>query len=347
MVFFRLDRAAQIAVIGAALAAGPGCYGSHGDDEEDDADGGDARDAQDARDDVFVVDDVPDAMEVRDDADDGDVHVDYVPDAMEVRDDAGGREDFVVDDVPDAMEVRDDAEPDYIVDCVPYPMCTAAAAATLSTSAVESLPTHAVAEVRIAGLDAAHVECSAPPCLEVVPEGGAGTVSDVTAVAADRIRFRYENEDLGWDPVRLDLTWRVACVEAGSFREETARGTAWACRDTDDRIMIVADPGACPGVADPPPPPMARVAAAPRPSARGDLELRAAPHRTGEWRISALGPRAPSVSYRWVATGGILRLLSNTEALFSPAPDADVSMVQVAAFTPSGVTVKVFRRRRG
>jgi hypothetical protein len=32
--------------------------------------------------------------------------------------------------------------------------------------------------------------------------------------------------------------------------------------------------------------------------------------------------------------------------LFRPAPEAAVSLVQVAAFTPQGVTVQVFRRRR-
>jgi hypothetical protein len=38
-------------------------------------------------------------------------------------------------------------------------------------------------------------------------------------------------------------------------------------------------------------------------------------------------------------------MLADDEALFRPAPVAGVAMIQVAAFTPTGVTIQVLRRK--
>ena len=303
MVFFRLNRTAQLAAVGAALAAG-GCYQSYLDEDAD------ARDTRDTR-------------------EDGDI--------------------FVVDDVPDVMEVRDDAvEPDFVVDCVPYPMCEDVPGTSLAVATVRTTADFAVAELQLEGFDDwVYLECSSPDCLTVTPAGGFGAVSDVEFEWPNRFRFRYTNSELStWhDPVRLDLEWRVMCYDWGSGdRLETVRGTAWACRDYENNISIFADPGSCPTIDDPLPKPMAQLE--PEASASGGLELRAVANGPGEWRIRALGPAVPRVSYRWVASGGVLELLSDAEALFRPAAQAAVSMVQVAAFTPQGVTVQVFRRRR-
>ncbi|NMC72439.1 MAG: hypothetical protein GYA57_20615 [Myxococcales bacterium] len=304
MVFFRLSRTAQLAAVGAALAAG-GCYQSYSDEDAGDAD---ARDARDTR-------------------EDGDV--------------------FVVDDVPDVMEVRDDAvEPDFVVDCVPYPMCTDVAAASLSVVAAESTTTYVVVDLELPELDDwLYYECTSPDCLTVTPLGGVGTVRDISFIWPGRFRFRYDYPPSYWDPVRLDLAWRVVCEDwTTGMRTLTVNGTVWVCRGYDDRILVAGDPEMCPTIDDPLPKPMAELE--PEASPSGGLELRAAKAGPGAWRIRALGPAAPRVSYRWIASGGVLDLLSDAEALFRPAPDAAVSMVQVAAFTPQGVTVQVFRRRR-
>lgn len=307
MVFFRLNRTAQLAAVGAALVSGPGCYQSFSDEDAGDAD---ARDTSEVRDGVEVVD---------------------APDA------------------PDVSDVREDVyEPDFVVDCVPYPMCEDVPGSGIAVAAVEQAADFAVAELRLEGFDDwLYLECSSPDCLRVEPAGGFGTVSDVEFEWPDRFRFRYTNPELStWhDPVRLDLEWLVMCYDWGSGdRLETVRGTAWACRDYENHISIVADPGSCPTIDDPLPKPMAQLE--PEASPSGGLELRATANGPGEWRIRALGPAVAKVSYRWVASGGVLELRSQAEALFRPAPEAAVSMVQVAAFTPQGVTVQVFRRRR-
>lgn len=304
MVFFRLNRTAQLAAVGAALSAA-GCYQSYSDEDAGDAD---ARDTRDTR-------------------EDGDI--------------------FVVDDVPDVMEVRDDAtEPDFVVDCVPYPMCTELAGTDLSVVAAESTTEYVVVELQIPGLDDwVYLECSSPDCLTVTPAGGLGTVSDVTFEWPNRFRFRYTYPPSHWDPVRLDLAWRVVCEDwTTGMRTETVPGLVWACRGSDGRILAAGDPDMCPTIDDPLPKPMAQLE--PEASPSGGLELRAAANGPGEWRLRALGPAVPTVSYRWIASGGVLELQSDAEALFRPAPGAAVSMVQVAAFTPQGVTVQVFRRRR-
>jgi len=306
MVFFRLNRTAQIAAIGAALATG-GCYQSYSDEGAGDADARDARDA---------------------------------------REDGDG---FVVEDVADGMEAWDDAEEpaDFVVDSVPYPMCTDVAGAGLSVVAAESTTSSVVVELELPELaDGLYYECTSPDCLTVTPLGGLGTVRDITFVWPGRFRFRYDYPPSYGDPVRLDLAWRVVCEDwTGGRRTLTVRGTVWACRGHDGRIVVVGDPGMCPTVDDPVPKAMAELE--PEASPSGGLELRAVPAGPGTWRIRAVGPAASQVSYRWIASGGVLQRVSDGEALFRPAPEAAVSMVQVAAFTPHGVAVQVLRRRRG
>jgi hypothetical protein len=305
MIFYRLNRPAQVALIGAALAA-PGCYLSHGDPDDD----ADARDTRDAR-------------------DDGDT--------------------LVVDDVPDSWEVRDDVEPDMVVDCVPYPNCSDIEAGALGVTAVEASSTWGVADVKVAAPAVpawSPLECSGYPCLAVTPEGGVGTVSDVTWVDPTTIRFRYTNAAMTWgDMIRLDLSWRFYCDDPSTgFRETTLAGTAWACRDDSFNIMITGSEGECPMVIDCAPMPMARSEPSPGAPSSGALSLQARSEADGTVRLRASGP-AGTRSYRWLASGGTLRMVSDAEAVFEPERSAGLFMVQVAAFTRAGVTIQVFRRR--
>ncbi|MBI5502935.1 MAG: hypothetical protein HY907_22010 [Deltaproteobacteria bacterium] len=300
MIFFRLDRPAQLALIGAALVA-PACYGSHGD-------GADGSDVADVREDGGVVD----------------------------------------ADAPDVPDARDDAiDPDMVVDCVPPPNCGDVTTGSLTVRPFETALEYGVGEVVLAVPSVppwADFSCSAYPCVSIVPAGGAGTVSDVVAVDRTTYRFRYTNPGLTWDaPVRLDVSWRVNCEDAGGWREETVAGSAWACRDATGSIAVTGTAAECPSVVDDVPPPMVR-ALPPGSKAPDGLRLRAVPASGGELRLRAEAP-AGTRSLRWLASGGTLRMLADDEALFRPGPVAGVAMVQVAAFTPGGVSIQVFRRK--
>ena len=322
MIYFRLKRPAQVALIGAALAA-PGCYGSHGEE------------------DAHVSDPLPDSLEVSD-----------VPDSREVpevRDDGYYHDDPPMEswDIPDA----DDAEPDdFVVDMAPYPNCGDTATATLATRGVEAGADFGVGEVT---LDAPAIEpyesleCGAWPCVDVVPDGGFGTVSEVTMSADRTARFRYANPLMTYgDVVHLEIRWRIYCMDPGAMREETVVGSAWACRDDASNIQITGSVGECPSVIDVAPMPMARNGSTSNTPTADSLALRAVPIPGGAFRLRAFGP-ASTRSFRWVASGGKLRMVSDAEAIFQPDDDAGLCMVQVAAFTRSGVSIQVFRKRRG
>jgi hypothetical protein len=301
VIFFRLDRSARIALVGAALAAGPGCYLSHADPGDGGEDGGtDRGDGRDSR------------------------------------------------EAEDAAEPPDEYEwPDMVVDCVPSPMCSEVASSALETSTAESTETYAVGTVHITLSEWEDVFCSGGTCLTITPEGGAGTVGDVVPLTTTTYRFRYDNPSLGWDTlVRLDLAWRVMCWnETWGYEERTVAGAAWACRDYASRIIITSDPGECSTVVDEAPGSML-LRRAPRLASAGGFRLLSRPAGHGSVRLRAAGPDARDVSYRWLASGGSLRMISDAEALFDPSADAGTWMVQVAAFTPDGVSVQVFRRNR-
>ncbi|MBI5486349.1 MAG: hypothetical protein HY905_03355 [Deltaproteobacteria bacterium] len=304
MIFFRLDRPAQLALIGAALVA-PGCYGSHGDVADGDTAADDARDTS-------------------------------------------GESDGAVDTLPDSSDVSDEGiDPDMVVDCVPPPNCGDVTTGSLTVRAVEPAADYGVGEV-VLSVPAvppwADLYCSTYPCVTITPAGGVGTVSDVVAVDRTTYRFRYTNPGMTWDtPVRLDVSWRVYCEDPGGWREETVTGSAWACRDASFRIAITGTAEECPSVVDDVPPPMVR---AQPPGSRGQdgLRLRTSPAAGGELRLRAEVP-AGTRSLRWLASGGTLRMLADDEALFRPGPAGGVAMVQVAAFTPGGVSIQVFRRK--
>jgi hypothetical protein len=318
MIYFRLKRPAQVALIGAALAS-PGCYGSHGED------------------DAHVSDPLPDSLEVPD-----------VPDAREVRD---VRDDGYYSDDPavDSWDVRDarDTEPDdFVVDMAPFPNCGDTATATLATRGVGA----GVGEVT---LDAPAIDpyeslaCGTWPCVDVVPDGGFGTVSDITMTAERTATFRYTNPLLTYgDVVHLEVRWRILCLDPGSTREETVVGSAWACLDDTSNIRITGSIGECPSVIDVAPMPMARNGSTSNTPSPDSLALRAVPVTGGAFRLQAFGPEGTR-SFRWVASGGKLRMVSDAEAIFQPDDDAGLCMVQVAAFTRTGVSIQVFRRRRG
>ncbi len=312
MIYFRLKRPAQVALIGAALAA-PGCYGSHGEEGETG---------------------LPDA---RDDAADGARDADVPP----------------PDPLPDSWEVRDadDAAPDdFVVDMAPYPNCGDTATATLGTTGVEAAVDHAVGEVV---LNAPAIEpydtlsCGAYPCVEVVPEGGLGTVSDITIVSERTARFRYANPAMSYgEVIHLEIRWRLMCTDPDAMREITVVGTAWACRDDTSSIRITGSIGECPTVIDVAPMPMARHGSTTNAPSTDSLALRALPIAGGAYRLQARGPEGTR-SFRWVASGGKLRMISDAEAIFRPDDEARLCMVQVAAFTRTGVSIQVFRKRRG
>jgi hypothetical protein len=337
MIYFRLKRPAQVALIGAALAA-PGCYGSHGEEDAHVSDplpdSMDVPDRLDVRDDgdVFVVDDVPDSREIPDVRDDGYYHDDPPMESW---------------DIPDA----DDAEPDdFVVDMAPYPNCGDTATATLATTGVEAGTDYGVGEVTI---NAPAIEpydtigCGLSPCVDVVPEGGLGTVSDITMTAERTARFRYSNPAMAYgDVIRLEVRWRLYCMDPGAMREESIVGSAWACRDDAFNIRITGSIGECPSVIDNVPAPMARNGSTTNTPSPDSLALRAAPIPGGAYHLQAVGPEGTR-SFRWLASGGKLRMISDAEALFRPDRDAGLCMVQVAAFTRSGVSIQVFRKRRG
>ena len=158
-------------------------------------------------------------------------------------------------------------------------------------------------------------------------------------------RFRYTNPGMTWDtPVRLDVSWKAYCEDdVAGWREETITRSAWACRDAAFNILISATAAECPSVVDDVPPPMVR-ATPPGSKAPDGLRLRTEPAAGGELRLRAEAP-AGTRSLRWMASGGTLRMVADDEALFRPAASDGVAMVQVAAFTPAGVSIQVFRRR--
>jgi hypothetical protein len=256
----------------------------------------------------------------------------------------------------DARDAEADAEADAAwegVDPAPYPLCTTVSEYGLLTETVEQTEDYAVAELRVDGYyDAPGDTCAAPPCLTVTPDAGHGTIGDVTLRSPGVARFRYTNPSLGWGepPVRLDLQWRLFCREGAPWPpgERTLSGTAWACRDDSYRLLVVSDPEQCATVVDVAPAPMARAEPGSAPGASsGPLRLSAREQDDGRWLLQARGALLPGTRYRWVASGGALRLLSDAQAVFEPAAEARVVMVQVAAFTPDGMTVQVFRRQRG
>jgi len=321
MLYFRLKRPVQFVLIGAALAA-PGCYSSSGD--EGDADVGwevsdpPPPDTWDARDESILYDDPP------------------PPDRWDARDDAG--------------EEAEEEAADWVVDCVPSPNCSDLDTGLLAVLGVEAGADYGVGEVRLDAPDLppeAYPGCSGGPCLLVVPASGAGTVGDVTAIDRLTYRFRYTNPALAWgDVAQLDLTWRIECVDAsGGWLERTVAGTAWACRNDTGLIQITGAVDACPAVVDEVPKPMGPDVAAFNVSGES-LQLRAVRGPEGRFRLAARGPEGTR-SYRWVASGGTLRMFSPADAEFQPAEGASLFMVQVAAFTPSGVSIQVYRKRRG
>ena len=119
-----------------------------------------------------------------------------------------------------------------VVDCVPPPNCGDLTAGGLTVTSVEAATDYGVGEVVLAAPDLppwADLYCSTYPCVEIVPEGGVGTVSDVTAVDRTTYRFRYTNPGMTWDtPVRLDVSWKAYCEDAGGWREETITRSALA-----------------------------------------------------------------------------------------------------------------------
>jgi hypothetical protein len=189
--------------------------------------------------------------------------------------------------------------------------------------------------------------CAAYPCIDVVPDGGAGTVSDITMTTERTVRFRYSYPTMAYDEVvHFEVRWRIYCMDPGAVREETVVGSAWACRDDAFRIQITGSVGECPSVIDVAPMPMARNGSTTNTPSPDTLALRAVPVPGGAFRLRAFGPESTR-SFRWVASGGKLRMVSDAEAIFQPDDDAGLCMVQVAAFTRTGVSIQVFRRRRG
>jgi hypothetical protein len=323
MVFFRLGRPVQIALVGAALAAAPGC-GSSGDDTSDTSDTEDVRDA------------VDDADAPVDPGTDADADAD-VPAEAEAEAGADADADADADVDIDSWEV---------VDPAPVPMCADVPAYTLSTRNLASEVAKATAEVTLAGAVRPFGDpCPTLPCLAVTPEAGRGTIDGVGMIDANTARFTYNNAGLGVaDPVRLDLVWTLTCTNAdGIDATEVARGTAWACRDwMSGNVSITNDSMDC-MVVDPPPPPMAKVAPGSRATGDG-FRLQAGPVRDGALRLRVDGPVA---TYRWTAIGGTLEPLNDSEAVFRLDPRARTSLVQVAGLLPGGVSVQVFRRHRG
>jgi len=316
MIFFRLDRPLQRALIGAALVAGPAC-GSTGDDAAHDADAA-ADEAADAD-----ADFAPDTDAT------ADTDADFAADA---------------DEATDADAAIDTSE---AVDPVPGPLCTDLPTYALATTNLVSEPERATAEVRLSGEVRPFGDpCSRPVCLAVTPAGGEGTIGDYVAVDSRTVRFTYTNPGLrSWAPVRLDLAWQLYCSDpTGGESEGVVHGTAWACRDDRGDIRIVGDADECAPVVDPPPPPMARGAGAARDAGERGFRLQAHPRPDGSIRLVA---RDFAGTCKWTAVGGRLERVNGTEAVFRPDPAARTMLVQVAVPTPDGLAVRVWRRPRG
>jgi hypothetical protein len=315
MVFFRLGRPVQIALVGAALAGAPGCYSS-GDSTSDT---GDAADTRDTADDA----DAPPDTGADADAD--------VPAEAEAE---AGADDAV--DI-DSWEV---------VDPPPPPMCAEVPAYVLTTRNLTSETDKATAEVSLTGTVRPFGDpCSTPVCLSVTPEPGRGTVDGIGMIDGHTARFTYNNPALTErDPVRLDLVWTLYCTDPlGSTAEEVAHGIAWACRAWPGGVVMIVSSSMDCMVADPPPAPMAKAGPGSRTPVDG-FRLQAGPVRGGALRLRVDGPVA---TYRWTAIGGTLQPLTDSEALFRFDPQARTSLVQVAGLLPEGVSVQVFRRHRG
>lgn len=251
--------------------------------------------------------------------------------------DGDARDDAARDDA-----ARDNGEPEG-VDPPPFPVCVEVPGFSISTTTEERADDHAVAMVRLAGPPSSRSYCSTAVCLSVTPGGGAGAVSDIVQVDSLAARFRYTNPSLPLDVmVPLDLEWRLYCTtRSWGIDEETVRGEAWACRDDSGLIVIATSRTECVTVVDMPPSPMA--AGPHHPSTPDSMELAVAPAEGGAFRIRAQRLPRGAVSVRWFAPRGILRRLSDTEAVWTPPPDRGVHVVQVAAVTDSGVAVRVFR----
>jgi len=326
MVFFRLGRPVQVALVGAALAAGPST-GSGCDDGS--SDGHDTTDTHDADADG-------------DAAADGDGDLDHGADG-----DADGDGDAAADGDADVVDDDGTVEVDTweVVDPAPGPMCADLPAYTLSTSPVSGDANKATAEVRLAGEVRPFGDpCSRSVCLEVTPVG-AGTVDGYFAVDANTARFTYTNPALtSWDAVQLNLVWHLYCTtETMGEDEQSATGTAWTCRDfMTGNVTIVERAEDCISVVDPPPPPMAKTTP---PGARGGgFRLLAGPVRDNAVRLRADGAAA---AYKWTSIGGSLERLGEAEAVFRFDPAAPMHLVQVAAILPGGVSIQVYRRQRG
>ena len=184
------------------------------------------------------------------------------------------------------------------------------------------------------------------PSLIGLPPASFASPPLIVAVDPYTVRFTYTHPGLSaWAPVRLDLVWRLYCSNpSGAEAEEVVRGTAWACRDDRGDIRIAGDVGECTPVVDPPPPPMARGPdAAPDAEGRG-FRLQAYPRPDGSTRLVA---RNSAGACKWTAAGGRLERVSDTEAIFRPDRAARTMVVQVAAPAPDGLSIRVWRRRRG
>ena len=325
MVYFRLDRPLQLVLVGAALAVGPACGSSGDDDATTDADtttdadaGADAEAGPDADADADADPDVPAEADVGADADaDPDADAEIGIDTWEV------------------------------VDPLPGPMCSEVPSFTLGTTNLSSETDKATAQVLLTGSVRPYGDpCPTAVCLTVTPEGGAGTVDGYLAVDAYTTRFTYTNPALtDWRPVRLDLAWNLYCSDlTGLESEEVVRGTAWACRGLDGNVMIAENVGDCSFVVDPPPPPMAHTLPPGSGTPPPGFQLQSRPQHDGSTRLVA---EHSAGICKWTAVGGRLERVSETEAIFRPDRSARTALVQVAALSPDGISVRVWRRHRG
>jgi hypothetical protein len=262
----------------------------------------------------------------------------------------------------DAPDVRDTEAMWEGVDPAPYPMCTAVDGYALTVATAVSTADYAEALVQLGGVSPSEtLACLGAPCVTIEVPGGVGTAGAPTPVGATTVRFRYTYPALTyWDMVPIDIAWRVACSPEGTYAPEDREVTirAWACRDDDGRILLTSDPMSCPMVVDCAPSPMARwdeegigpadghggrAAGGAREPASGGFRVVGVREEGGAWRLRARRPPGARGPLRWTATGGRLLPLSDVEALLVPAADRTV-VVQVAAFTGDGVSIRVFRR---
>ncbi len=247
------------------------------------------------------------------------------------------------EDVPDVAvdPAEEDIEEDewIVVDPLPGPQCETVPTMQMTATKDEGGAHYIVVSVVIDTWEWLSCE-PREVCLDAVRTGGPGEISAVEQVDNRTARFRFDYESELWEGVPIELTWHLLCYDYADEYQETIQKVVYICTDEMGQFKVTDTIDECPSVVDCLPSPMAGI------PGKAGVKMTGAAMKDGGVRLSLQGLSGNVKKVKWEASHGELQVLSPDTALFTPAPDAAVQVVQAAMQTDHGVIIECYRHKK-